>query len=179
MMGLFILTVVGTIFKGCIYRTLVNYQSVGIRSHYSATNKQLTELIENKSVEETKPEIKTIIQLALSITSEQLVFTSDHNDTDPNQLILSNKAHCVGYAAFFTTTMHYLLKKYGLENKWVIIPRVGQLHVMGINIHPYFHSSFFKDHDFVTIENKSTGEIFAVDPTLNDYFFIDFVTYSK
>lgn len=179
MMGLFILTVVGTIFKGCIYRTLVNYHSVGIRSHYSVTNKQLTELIENKTVEETMPEIKTIIQLALSITSEQLVFTSDHNDTDPNQLILSKKAHCVGYAAFFTTTMHYLLKKYGLENKWFVIPRVGQLHVIGINIHPYFHSSFFKDHDFVTIENKGTGELLAVDPTLHDYLRIELVSFTK
>ena len=38
---------------------------------------------------------------------------------------------------------------------------------------------FFKDHDFVTIENKETGEIFAVDPSVNDYLFIDFVTFNK
>jgi len=31
----------------------------------------------------------------------------------------------------------------------------------------------------VTIENKTTGEIFAVDPTVNDYLYIDFITYSK
>jgi hypothetical protein len=31
----------------------------------------------------------------------------------------------------------------------------------------------------VTIENKKTGEILAVDPTVNDYLNIDFITYSK
>jgi len=29
------------------------------------------------------------------------------------------------------------------------------------------------------IENKSTGEVFAVDPLVNDYFYIDLVTYVK
>jgi len=56
---------------------------------------------------------------------------------------------------------------------------VEQLYFLGTNIHKYFNSSFFKDHDFVTIENKTTGEIFAVDPTVNDYLRIDFITYSK
>ena len=38
-------------------------------------------------------------------------------------------------------------------------------------------STFFKDHDFVTIENKVTGEVFAVDPTLYDYSGIKLVRY--
>ena len=29
------------------------------------------------------------------------------------------------------------------------------------------------------IENKITGEIYAVDPTVNDYLYIDFITYYK
>jgi hypothetical protein len=31
----------------------------------------------------------------------------------------------------------------------------------------------------VTIENETTGEIFAVDPTMNDYFHIDFIVFNK
>ena len=40
-------------------------------------------------------------------------------------------------------------------------------------------SKLFKDHDFVTIENKITEEIVAVDPTVNDYLRIEFVTNAK
>ena len=66
-----------------------------------------------------------------------------------------------------------------MADKWNAKPQIGQLYFLGTNIHKYFNSSFFEDHDFVTIENKSTGEILAVDPTVNDYLNIDFITYSK
>jgi hypothetical protein len=71
------------------------------------------------------------------------------------------------------------LKRYNLADRWTAKPQIGQLYFLGTNIHKYFNSAFFKDHDFVTIENKKTGEILAVDPTVNDYLHIDFITYSK
>ncbi|GGG62573.1 hypothetical protein GCM10011378_43400 [Hymenobacter glacieicola] len=46
-------------------------------------------------------------------------------------------------------------------------------------MHKYFNSAFFKDHDFVTIENKRTGKVYAVDPTIDDYLSVDFITYKK
>jgi len=82
-------------------------------------------------------------------------------------------------ASFFITTCKYVLKKYNLEDKWIVQQQIGQLYFLGTNVHTYFNSSFFKDHDFVTIENKKTGEIIAVDPTVNDYLFIDNITYVK
>ena len=57
--------------------------------------------------------------------------------------------------------------------------QIGQLHYLEINIHKYFNSSFFKNHDFVTIENRETEEIIAVDPTVNDYLYICFITYAN
>jgi hypothetical protein len=162
----------------------VTYKSDGIRTNYLATNIKLTDYIDANTDKQTDPDIKQIIKLGLSITSRKLNFTADKNDTDPNKLIISKTAHCVGYASFFATTCNYLLEKYNLSDTWTAKPQVGQLKFLGTNIHEYLtnffkDTDFIKDHDFVTIENKKTGEILAVDPTVNDYLRIDFITYNK
>ncbi|GAA4410510.1 hypothetical protein GCM10023187_35200 [Nibrella viscosa] len=157
----------------------MTYKPVGFRTNYSATDKKLTDYIDTNTNEQTAPDIKQLVELSLSITSRQLNFTANKNDIDPNKLITSKTAHCVGYASFFATTCNYLLKRYNMADRWIAKPQIGQLYFLKINIHKYFNSAFFKDHDFVTIENKKTGEIFAVDPTVNDYLRIDFITYTN
>lgn len=171
-----ILTVVGILFRGWLYRHLVTYESVGLRTNYTATDHKFVDFIDKSADDEINQDIKQIIKLGLSITSERLNFTNDKNDIDPNKLINSKTAHCVGYASFFASTCNYLLEKYKLDNKWSAKSRVGEIYFLGANIHKYFSNPFFKDHDFVTIENKITGETFAVDPTITDYLHIDFVT---
>lgn len=167
---------IALLFRGWLYRHMVTYTSVGQRTNYLATDAKLVSYIETNSDSKKDTGIRGIIKLALSITSRQLHFTASQNDNDPNRLINSKAAHCVGYAAFFSTTCNYLLKKYKLDNTWIAKPQTGQLYFLGINIHKYFHAAFFKDHDFVIIENRLIGEILAVDPTVNDYFYIDFIT---
>jgi hypothetical protein len=167
------------LFRGWLYRNLVTYKSIGHRTSYSALNKQLIDCINAKTNELTNPGIEDVIQLGISVTSGQLNFTTEKNESDPNRLINTKTAHCVGYASFFATTCNYLLNKHNLADTWTAKPQVGQLYFLGINIHKYFNSSFFKDHDFVTIENNTTGQKFAVDPTACDYLLIDFVTYEK
>ncbi len=174
-----ILTTIGILFRGWFYRHLVTYKSVGLRTNYSVKDEKLTDYIETNIDNQTDTEIEQIVKLGLSKTARQLNFTANKNEIDPNKLVISKTAHCVGYASFFATTCNYLLKKYNLADKWTAKPQIGQLYFLGTNIHKYFNSSFFKDHDFVTIENKITGEILAVDPTINDYLNIDFITYSK
>ncbi len=179
MLIIIVLVVVGLLFRGCIYRHLVTYKSVGLRTNYSATDKKLIEYINENIGEQTDPGINNIIKIGLSLTSKRLNFTTDKNDIDPNRLMGSRTAHCVGYASFFATTCNYLFTKYKIADTWTAKQQVGQLYFLGTNIHKYFNSSFFKDHDFVTIENKTTGEVFAIDPTVYDYLYIDFITYSK
>jgi hypothetical protein len=157
----------------------VAYKTIGIRNNYSATDKKLTDYIDSKINQQSKPDVEALIKLGLSITSDQLYFTANKSNIDPNKLITSKKAHCVGYASFFATTCNYLLNKYGLANIWTAKVQIGQLYFLGINVHKYFSSSFLKDHDFVLIENRTTGQIFAVDPTVNDYLYVDLITYNK
>lgn len=178
LLSISVLIAVGFLFRGWFYRQLVTYKSVGQRAAYSATADKLVDCIEAGVAGKKDPDIQAIIRIGRSITSRQLTFTADQNDTDPNQLIHSRTAHCVGYASFFATTCNYLLKKYNLADTWMATSQVGQLYFFGTNIHQYFNTPFFKDHDFVTIKNKKTGAILAVDPTVSDYLCIDFVAYT-
>jgi hypothetical protein len=179
LLTIFILGIGGVFFRGSIYRSLVTYKSIGQRTAYSALNADLIDYIEKNERGEDIADIEEVIKSALSKTSKKLNYTTSKNDNDPNKLIDLKTAHCVGYAAFYATTCNHLLKKNDLDQEWVARPQVGQLYFLGENIHHYFDSPFFKDHDFVTIENKITSEVFAADPTVNDYLFIDYITYEK
>ena len=176
-LGILILMAIGFLLRGWIYRHTVVYKSIGHRTGYSATDNKLIELIHAKADKQTSHDIEDIIKLSLSITSHQLNYTTGKCDIDPNKLVHSRKTHCVGYAKFFAVTCNFLLEKHGLAGQWTAEPQIGQIYFCGMNIHPYFKSSFFKNHDFVIIENKATGEVFAVDPTVNDYLLVDLVTF--
>jgi len=178
-LAILILMTAGILFRGWFYRHLFTYKSVGQRPTYLITDDKLTEFIDMNIGDKKCLDITDIIKIGLSATSWQLNFKATKNDIDPNKLIYSKTAHCVGYASFFATTCNYLLKKNNLAGHWNAKPQIGQLFFIGININKCINTPFLKDHDFVIIENKVTGEIFAVDPTVNDYFYIDFVTYRK
>ncbi|WP_110977704.1 hypothetical protein [Hymenobacter sediminis] len=157
------LVAIGLLFRGWLYRHLVTYRSIGQRTTYSVTDARLIEYINENTDKAIDNNIEQVVKTGLSITSKQLNFTAAKNDVDPNKLITSKSAHCVGYAAFFAATCNHLLSKYNLTHTWTAKPQVGQLYFFGTNIHKYVNTAFFKDHDFVIIENKKTGEVYAVD----------------
>jgi hypothetical protein len=179
LLTILILTTFGLLFRGWFYRHLITYKSVGLRTNYPAIEKKLIDYIDTNTDVQTKPDIERIVKLGLALISKQLNFTADKNNIDPNKLIISKTAHCVGYASFFATTSNYLLTRFNMADSWIVKPQIGQLFFLGTNIHKHFNSAFFRDHDFATIENIKTGEIFAVDPTINDYLLINFVNYNN
>jgi hypothetical protein len=173
---LFLLT--GLIVGGWVYRYLIMYKTIGERLPYAVKEPVLLQYISsNDHLQE--PEVNDIIILSLKLTSKRLHFTNGINSKDPNELILSNSANCIGYAAFFSTVCNKLLEKHNLKGEWIAKPQIGQLYCFGTNIHPYFKSTFFKDHDFVIIENKNTDRFMAVDPSLYDYTRIQYVKFQQ
>jgi len=142
------------------------------------TNDNLARYIEENNKGKSG-DVKDIIKSSLSLTSKQLKFTFSKNNNDPNLLIDSKSANCIGYAAFFSAVCNYQLKKNQLSDQWTARPQVARIYFLGMNIHRYFDTPFFKDHDFVIVENKNTGETFAVDPSVHDYLRIGFVTTKK
>jgi hypothetical protein len=178
-LSVLLLIVVGFLFRGWFYYHFVSYRSIGERNQYSILNKDLTGYIESGIDRYTKPDIHQIVKLSLVLTSSHLNFTASKHHIDPNNLMKSGTAHCVGYANFFTTTCNYLILKNNLAHKWKATSHKGQLYLFDINLHNFLESPFLKDHDFVTIENKISGEVIAVDPSLNDYFHIDYINFKK
>jgi hypothetical protein len=179
LLTILVLLFLGLLFRGWLYRQCFSYKTIGLRTEYSATNKVLTDYIDAKTIDCKPTNIKDIIKLSLKLTSDCLNFKEAKNDNDPNLLIKSQNAHCIGYSAFFSTTCNYLLSKYGFAKNWTSKPLIGQIYFFGINIHRFFNSAFYKDHDFNSIENNLTGEKYVVDPTINDYLNINLVTEKK
>ncbi|UIR57961.1 hypothetical protein LZQ00_09090 [Sphingobacterium sp. SRCM116780] len=173
--SILVLVLIGLLFRGWIYRHLITYKSIGKRQNYTSTNSELTTYIDSCSIDKKELNIQEVIELSLSITAKRLNFSFSKNENNPNKLLYTKNAHCVGYAAFFTTTCNYLLKKYNLINNWEAKQQIGQLSFLSNNIHHYFDSPFFADHDYVLIKNKNNEISYAVDPTLNDYLHIDYV----
>jgi len=159
--------------RGWVYRQLVWYEAAGPRPIYRATNKVLIRTIEARLSEHPAAEVKDVVQLAQDITARQLMYRATRTANDPNQLVASRRAHCVGYAAFCATTCNYLFVRRHQDKVWQARPQLGRLYFLGENVNRYFSSPFFRDHDFVLIENRQTGERLAVDPTISDYLGID------
>jgi len=72
-----ILTAVGILFRGWIYRSVVTYNSVGQRTNYLVTYFKLANYIDASAKNLNDPEIQQVIKLGLSITSKQLNFTAE------------------------------------------------------------------------------------------------------
>ena len=53
--------------------------------------------------------------------------------------------------------------------------KIGEIKLLGIDVHQYFDSQFYKDHDFNEVRNLVTGEKVSIDPTLSDYLRIETV----
>lgn len=170
-----IIILIVIIFRGPLYRSFIKYQPVQKRTDYAITNPELISVCELNGILGKDSSINDIIRKSLQITSEQLDFTFSKVASNPNELVNAHKANCIGYAAFFTVVCNYQFNELKYSGNWVATHYKGQLYLLGVNIHPYINSSFFKDHDFVIIENTSTGETYAVDPAVNDYFGVDFI----
>ena len=162
------------LFRGMIFRSLISYTSIDTRERIEITNSNFLDKIKSKSTKSTI-EIEDIIKIARSITNEELSFSKGQVSRDPNELIMTHRANCIGYSAMFNSIANYLIKKNGLKNKFEAKHRIGRLELLGLNLHQLFDSPFFKEHDFNEIINLQTSEVISIDPSVSDYMWIDFV----
>lgn len=163
------------LFRGFLYRLVIKYKDIGTRTEVKIIEKNLIKKIESKSIHK-EIDFDKIIAIANEITIEELNFTTSRASSNPNDLINSKQANCVGYSAMFNSIANYIIRKNKLENKIEAKHQVGKLHLFGIDIHHFFDSSFFRDHDFNEIKNIETGEVISVDPSVSDYFWINRIT---
>ncbi|MBK6835259.1 MAG: hypothetical protein IPG89_13700 [Bacteroidetes bacterium] len=165
------------LFRGFLFRNSVVYHQIKSRDALIIKDDKLIEFVNTSDIDTAC--IEEIIESALDITSEKLSFTDGTCDVNPDKLFYSSKSNCIGYAGFYASICNYLLKKYHLDKEWKATSVVGKLNLFGYDIHKLFSSPFFKDHDFVVIENKISRIKYAVDPTIHDYLGVEYITVKK
>lgn len=172
---LFFTLLILIIFKGILYRTLVNYSVIITRTNIKLTDGTLCAKIDKKTKEKTLT-IAEIITLSNSITSDHLSFTFNKTSSNPNTISKDKKANCIGYAALFNSIGNYILEEKQLSDSYRFSHLVGKLDVLGFDIHSLINNPFFKDHDFNKVKNLKTNDTYFIDPSLSDYLYIDSVT---
>lgn len=152
-----------------LFSHLVKYEITSTGLSNKKIEPNLKKYIAVSATELESGDIAEIVELALKLTSEKLKFTTRQRSNNPNDLFVTGKAHCVGYAIFYSSVCNELLFREGLNNQWTTKPYVGKIHFLNLNVHKIFNSDFLKDHDFVIVENLKTGEQITIDPVLYDY----------
>ncbi|WBV59760.1 hypothetical protein PFY12_11900 [Chryseobacterium camelliae] len=130
-------------------------------------------LLDDLKTSRSEDAIDNIIQDALRKTSSDLSFTFNKCYNEVNHLAESKNANCIGYAGFLSAIIQYKLNKSRHDKQWKVHHKVGKIYFLNENINKFFDSNFFKDHDFVTVENIETKEIIPIDGTVYDYFKIN------
>lgn len=160
--------------KGIIYRTLIHYETIGFRTSDEDISLEISRYLLS-NLPENQQDISNLIKKALQISANHLHYRIDAKTNSFETCYSQKEAHCVGYSLFFGGVMKFYIQHFNLHEQWEVIHCIGALYFGTWNIHSAFSNPSLKDHDFVKIINKQTGEIIAVDPTLYDYFGIETV----
>jgi len=162
-------------FRGSIYRFCITYNKIAVRNAVELRNETLIKRI-NIEVKEKQLTIEEIIDLSNKITSDELSFTFSKVSGNSNLILKDKKANCIGYSSLFNSICNYIIIKQKLTNQYKCVHLVGELDFLGFDIHQLLNSPFFKDHDFNQIKDLINDKEYSIDPSLSDYFYIDYVS---
>lgn len=153
-----------------LFRIFFSYDTIKERKVLDITNEKLKNRLKET---ENNTSVEDLIQNSLKETASTLSFSFDKCDHETDKLVETKKENCIGYSAFLASVIQFKLKQSGLENEWKVQHNVGEIYLVNENINRHFNSGFFRDHDFVTVENVKTNETIGIDATLYDYFRIE------
>lgn len=162
-----IFLLLGFVLKGWLFRQLTYYQPIKERTIIPLTNKNLQATIQQKLANQTI-DLNILINLADDLTNAHLSFTFGKASSNPNKVLQTQKANCIGYAALFNSIMQYILQTKELEGQFASKHLVGHIHFLGFNVHTFVKHPFFKDHDFVEVKEVKTGKVVWIDPSFSD-----------
>lgn len=162
------------LFKGWVYRLVVTYREIGQRQAIMLQDSGVLASIQKQQNHRTLS-VEGIAEISRLETNARLRFTTGKASSDPNMAAHAGKANCVGYSALFSSIANQL--SHGQHSSHSLRARhlVGRLYFLGVDMHQFFSSPFFRDHDFVEIEDTATGEKIFVDPVVSDYLGINTV----
>jgi hypothetical protein len=114
-----------------------------------------------------------VVHAALKITADYLEYDDEKkDDTDPLSISRVGTVNSTSFSVFFAATTQFLLRKNGLDKRYVCKQFVASRRQNGVNLHdrylsPYNGQSPFKSEcDIVGIIDLQTGAKRFVDPVL-------------
>lgn len=157
------------LFRGSVFRTVVCYEKVGEREIVLLSDRVFEDIDLDVVIAGDLP------NAVMDFVCDELEFSSVASN-EISAVINSNKANCIGYSALYCALGEKCRKNSSEFSGFLFKHKIAHMHVFGINIHPYFSSPFFKDHDFVEVIDRRSGLSKCYDPSLADYLWIKEVT---
>lgn len=155
----FLITLVALWFcRSGVYRWAVHYRVIGQRT-------PITTLTRSAAL---AADLQGCIASALDTTAARLHFSTGRVSADPEALIRGGPANCIGYTALCGSVLKGQLEAAGLGERYTVEAVLSKLYLGDIDLHTYFTSPFWKDHDVVRIVDRSDGRVILLDPTLYD-----------
>lgn len=119
---------------------------------------------------------KDLLRFVMDNTSGVLDFDVHKNALqNPNAILDRKSGHCKMYSYVMASSYNQLAKANKISGECRVA--YGHVYFYGVNLHQFLSNSFFRDHDFCIIKDKSGFH--AVDAILYDYLMIDQIRLRK
>ena len=164
--GIIVLVII--LFRGHIYRALVNYREIGIREPVRVTNKDIIREINNR-IDDRKLDLEEIANISQEIAKDKLKFTFKKTSHNQNVVYDMGEANCMGYSSLCNAIGNFIIKKQKDEDRYVARHIYGKLEIFGIDLNGLFKSNFFKTHDYNEIREYKANRSIFFDPSIGDY----------
>jgi len=159
------------LFRGFIYRQAIYYTPIKTKQTIPLSNKKVIAKIE-VAIKDRQLDLVKIAKIASSLTNNHLQFTFQKTSNNPNKMAITQKANCAAYAAFFNAITHHIIHRKRLKDRYQAKHLVGKINFFNVNLHQFFTDTFYQNHDYNVIEDKLTGKVLLIDPSIDDYLYL-------
>ena len=154
----------------------VSYKLIGYRDYNQQLNKKYLNQINYRFGYAYDANEKDLLRFVLDNTSGVLDFDMHTNALkNPNAILDRKSGHCKMYSYVMASSYNQLAKLNKISGNCRVA--YGYVYLYGVNLHQFFSSSFFRDHDFCVIKDNSG--VHAIDAILYDYLMIDQIRLRK
>ncbi|WP_156039878.1 hypothetical protein [Aureispira sp. CCB-QB1] len=164
---------------------MFSYSAIDQRATILLEDKRFIKIVQQEVVkcintsQTSKISLKDILYVAHCLTNKTLSFTTIKSSRNPNTVLKTGKANCIGYAALFNSIVNFIFQDQQLQAKYKAQHLVGKIDFLGMDLHRFFSSSFFKNHDYNVIIDLQTNKAIYIDPVISDYFYIHQISATK
>ena len=167
--GSVLLLVLTFLLRNVLYTSFVDYRNARDRgSSGLIAHKEIRAELADWAKANPEASAQDMHGKALENTARELQFSLKAS-SNVRTILSTHKAHCVGYSRLYCASFNTLAKKTGQSGAYRCKHRVGEIHLLGYNVHDLFSSPSFKDHDFNVITDSKGTVLLATDPNLYDY----------